>query len=217
MLRITTFRKAKKITAKQLAEHVNVAESTMCLYENGKRTPDYKTLFAISEFLGLPISYLFGEQVPAVVNRIRCIRSYHSKTKAEFAKLLNVSEETVAKWEEGAIPISENHLSTISKNFKLPIEFIAGYSFYLKRPTNTWASDEEDDYKIAEKSKCEDIILFKFGQGYFKDSEDEKEKPALKGEPSPNRQKLIDFAWSVPEDKIEHLLQVMQLILEAPQ
>ena len=35
MLRIKEIRKSKKITAKELANFVNVAESTMSLYENG--------------------------------------------------------------------------------------------------------------------------------------------------------------------------------------
>ena len=49
MLRIKEIRKAQKITAKELADYITVAESTMSLYENGKREPDYKTLMKISE------------------------------------------------------------------------------------------------------------------------------------------------------------------------
>lgn len=60
MLRIKEIRKAKKITAKQLAEHINVAESTMSLYENGKREPDNTTLLNIAEYLNVSIDYLLG-------------------------------------------------------------------------------------------------------------------------------------------------------------
>lgn len=60
MLRIKEIRKQKKITAKEIADYVNVAESTMSLYENGKREPDYNTLLKIAEFLNVSIDFLFG-------------------------------------------------------------------------------------------------------------------------------------------------------------
>ena len=60
MLRIREIRRAKKITAKELADLVNVAESTMSLYETGKREPDFKTLLAIAEQLGVSVNDLFG-------------------------------------------------------------------------------------------------------------------------------------------------------------
>ena len=63
MLRIKQIRKQKKITAKEIADYVNVAESTMSLYENGKREPDYTTLLKIAEFLDVSIDMLFGNDV----------------------------------------------------------------------------------------------------------------------------------------------------------
>ena len=64
MLRIKEIRKRKKITAKEIADHVNVAESTMSLYENGKREPDYNTLLKIADFLDVSIDALFGNEDP---------------------------------------------------------------------------------------------------------------------------------------------------------
>ena len=71
MLRIREIRRSKKITAKELAELVNVAESTMCLYETGKREPDFKTLIAISEQLGVTIDQLFGEANVSIKKGVR--------------------------------------------------------------------------------------------------------------------------------------------------
>lgn len=67
MLRIKEIRKSKKITAKELAEHIKVAESTMSLYENGKREPDFETLLKIAKYLDVSVDYLLGnatEQPP---------------------------------------------------------------------------------------------------------------------------------------------------------
>ena len=66
MLRIKEIRKSKKITAKELADHINVAESTMSLYENGKREPDYKTLLAIANYLDVSVDYLLGFSRPSI-------------------------------------------------------------------------------------------------------------------------------------------------------
>lgn len=60
MLRIKELRKSKKITAKELANYVNVAESTMSLYENGKREPDFDTLLKIANYLNTSVDYLLG-------------------------------------------------------------------------------------------------------------------------------------------------------------
>ncbi|MBQ8388791.1 MAG: helix-turn-helix domain-containing protein [Clostridia bacterium] len=62
MLRIKEVRKSQRITAKQLADYVCVAESTMSLYENGKREPDYRTLVKIAEFLNVTTDYLLGQE-----------------------------------------------------------------------------------------------------------------------------------------------------------
>jgi transcriptional regulator with XRE-family HTH domain len=52
--------------------------------------------------------------------------------------------------------------------------------------------------------------------GYLLGEEEKEEKPTAKDdELSENMKKLIDFAKSVPEDKVELVLKVMQSIVEA--
>lgn len=46
-----------------------------------------------------------------------------------------------------------------------------------------------------------------------KDSEPQKEKPTEDGELSENRRKLIEWAQTVPEDKVDSVLQALQSIL----
>ena len=48
-----------------------------------------------------------------------------------------------------------------------------------------------------------------------KDTKPQKEKPVEDDGLSPNRRKLIDFARSVPEEKVEQVYSVIQSILEA--
>ena len=51
--------------------------------------------------------------------------------------------------------------------------------------------------------------------GYLLGEEEKEEKPVTKDELSDSRMKLIELAKSVPEDKVDLFLRVMQSIVEA--
>lgn len=96
MLRIKELRKNRGLTAKQFAEEIKVAESTVSLYENGKREPDYETLKRIADFFNVSVDYILGrtdesEQTkkPAIGELLEL-----SKNKQEIISLLDqVSED----------------------------------------------------------------------------------------------------------------------------
>lgn len=76
MERLRELRKSKGISLKELGAIVGVAESTMSLYESGKRQPDYETLLKLSEYYGVTVDYLLRgseeEQLPeelVILNR----------------------------------------------------------------------------------------------------------------------------------------------------
>ncbi len=68
MERLRELRKSKGISLKELGAIVGVAESTMSLYESGKRQPDYETLLKLAEYYGVTVDYLLRgseeEQLP---------------------------------------------------------------------------------------------------------------------------------------------------------
>lgn len=51
--------------------------------------------------------------------------------------------------------------------------------------------------------------------GYLLGEEEKEEKPVQEDELSENIKKLVDFAKSVPEDKVDLVLKVMKSIVEA--
>ena len=61
MQRLKQLRKENGITAKQLAEKLQVSESTISLYENGKREPDFKMLLNIADYFNVSVDYLLGK------------------------------------------------------------------------------------------------------------------------------------------------------------
>ena len=65
---IKELRTKRGLTQGSLGELVNLAESTISLYESNKRSPDYETLKKIADFFDVSLDYLLGrtnEKLPA--------------------------------------------------------------------------------------------------------------------------------------------------------
>ena len=58
--RLKKLRDELKLTQKELAEKVNLAQKTLSNYENGRREPDQETLIRIAKFFDVSIDYLLG-------------------------------------------------------------------------------------------------------------------------------------------------------------
>lgn len=58
--KIKELRKEKGLTLKALGELLNLGESTMSMYESGKRSPDYDTLKKLSDIFECTTDYLLG-------------------------------------------------------------------------------------------------------------------------------------------------------------
>lgn len=58
--RLKKLRKEKKLTQLEFAKAIGVAESTMSLYENNKRQPDYVTLSKLADYYNVSVDYLLG-------------------------------------------------------------------------------------------------------------------------------------------------------------
>ncbi|GIP62868.1 hypothetical protein J32TS6_14230 [Virgibacillus pantothenticus] len=50
-------------TQKELAQELNIGQSTIAMYENGKRKPDTKTLKKIADFFNVTVDYLLDNEV----------------------------------------------------------------------------------------------------------------------------------------------------------
>lgn len=57
-MNLKKYRKAVKMTQKQVGKYLGVAESTYNLYESGKRKIDYEDLLKLSELYGVTVEQL---------------------------------------------------------------------------------------------------------------------------------------------------------------
>lgn len=58
--RIKKERAKKKITQEELAKMIGVSPSTIGMYEQNRREPDYKTLVELSKIFNCSVDYLLG-------------------------------------------------------------------------------------------------------------------------------------------------------------
>lgn len=60
MTRFKELRKSAELTQDELAAKLNVAKSTISMYETGKRQPDFEKLEEIADFFNVDMDYLLG-------------------------------------------------------------------------------------------------------------------------------------------------------------
>ena len=58
--RLKELRKNKHLTQEQLGKKLNIATSTVSMYENGTREPDLQTLINLSKFYEVTTDYILG-------------------------------------------------------------------------------------------------------------------------------------------------------------
>lgn len=94
MKKIRELRKQRKLTMKELGEKINVAESTVSLYENGKRQPDFETIKKLADFFGVTTDYLL-ERTDTPTPVPQTAQSAETEIQAEFNKLTESEQKDV--------------------------------------------------------------------------------------------------------------------------
>ena len=63
-LRIKTMRKSRKMTQADLALAINQSQSSITMYETGRREPDFETLEALADTFNVPLSSIVADDMP---------------------------------------------------------------------------------------------------------------------------------------------------------
>ena len=61
-LRIKTMRQSRKMTQADLANAINQSQSSITMYENGRREPDFETLEALADIFNVPLISIVGDE-----------------------------------------------------------------------------------------------------------------------------------------------------------
>ena len=71
MKKLRELRTAKGLSLKELGKVIGVAESTMSLYETGKRQPDYNNLKRLADYFDVTVDSLLDRDYPADTRGIK--------------------------------------------------------------------------------------------------------------------------------------------------
>ena len=69
IMRLRELREKAGLTMKEVGVAVGSAESTMSLYETGKRQPDFCTMKRIADYFGVTVDYLMGSEVDEILEK----------------------------------------------------------------------------------------------------------------------------------------------------
>lgn len=92
---LKSLRTANGLTQEELAKALKISRSTVGMYENGSREPDYETLEAIADFFNVDIDYLLG-RTNKTTKIIYPQTTFTQKDEKDIAKRL---EETLEELE----------------------------------------------------------------------------------------------------------------------
>ncbi|MFC9321569.1 helix-turn-helix domain-containing protein [Bacillus subtilis] len=86
-------RREKNLSQKELGNKLGLAESTIGMYEQGKRQPDYETLLKIADFFEVTLDFLLGNPKDAVKEKEAAYSISDTDLQIAFKDASDFSEE----------------------------------------------------------------------------------------------------------------------------
>lgn len=136
MEKLRALRKAQDLTMKQFGEIIGVSESTISLYENGKRQPDFTTLKKIADYFSVTIDYLLDRDNTSDMllnpeknmfsTRLKELRELRNLSQSAFAKDFGVAQSTVGGWESGAREPNYATTQKLADYFGVTVDYLLG-------------------------------------------------------------------------------------------
>lgn len=121
-------RKRSGLSQFGLAKRLGISPSSISMYENGKREPNFETLELIADFFNVDMNFLLGEkdkrelsyikqsiETLDIGNRIKYRRECLGLTIDDIAKDLKMPKSTILRYEKGQIPPKLSDLEKLAK------------------------------------------------------------------------------------------------------
>ncbi len=80
-------RNQKAMTQKELADAMKISKSTISMYENGNRKPDFEGLELIADFFKVDINFLIGREAPQLNNCINYLTRQEETLVTSYRRL----------------------------------------------------------------------------------------------------------------------------------
>lgn len=96
--RLTYLRKSAKLTQQQLADALGVSRSTIGMYENGQREPNFETLESIADLFNVRMDSLISKSNSNEDNSKDLINNVSEKKSIFINKIINLDEDTFDRY-----------------------------------------------------------------------------------------------------------------------
>lgn len=137
--RLIDLRNEYNLKQLELAKILSLAPTTYNNYENEYETMPIKHLNNICNYFNISLDYLFNftdlktyTQINEDIDndksgqRLKDFRLKQKLTQKDLARLLNVDQTTISKYETGLKVIATNYLYTICKKYNISADYLLG-------------------------------------------------------------------------------------------
>jgi|GEM_PF-538063 len=195
--RLVFLRKDKGLTQDILAENLNVAKSTISMYEKGNRMPSYEMIEKIADFFNVDIDYLMAK---SDVKRKEEIEKYFTKEYSISQKQIELADRirkkrlelgysleyvsektgipkiTLSKYESLEIPaIPSDNIEKLAEVYKISPAYIMGWEKDDKEIDDIIITYNLTPEELLEYNKIKDInraLFFNKNQGTDEDKQE---------------------------------------------
>lgn len=145
MNRLRALRKEHNLKQSDLSNKLGVTQASLSGWETGKYEIDNKTLIALSNFFGVSVDYLLGNDTafessppPSLFGeRIKELRKSHRLTMKKLGELIGVAQNTVSNWENGKRQPDYGTLTFLAEYFNVSTDYLLGKDATTERPSTT--------------------------------------------------------------------------------
>lgn len=79
--RLRKLREKTALSQREMAKRLNMAPSTLAMYETGKRAPDYHVLQRLADFFNVTVDYLIGRSEALEIDLLDALEDQDTKIK----------------------------------------------------------------------------------------------------------------------------------------
>lgn len=106
--RLKYLRKQDNVTQQELASSLGISKSTISMYENGNREPDFETLESIADFFNVPMNTFFPNgKAPSAPDSDLDRYLTMLRDRSEMRMLFDVSENATKEQIEAIVKFIE--------------------------------------------------------------------------------------------------------------
>ncbi|HFD2043956.1 TPA: helix-turn-helix domain-containing protein [Clostridium perfringens] len=135
--KLKELRNEKELSQKELANILQVAPSTISMWEQDKREPDGDMIMKIANYFDVSTDYILGRNnntnsykyTKELGKRLKSLRESKNLLSKDLAKIMNVEPPTITNWEKGNRFPKEDILIKLADYFDVSLDYLFGRDF----------------------------------------------------------------------------------------